>query len=229
MRGIYVYTDFHSPSGAAVAYEVCSDREVKFWGGDDCCERVMLRFGDESEIGYSEDFPISIISVSPRQQKFADKLSHRDFLGALMNLGIERDLIGDIIVAGNCGYVFVVERMTELILDSVTSVKHTSVECRIIDELPEDARPVIRRMSVNISSERADAVVARVFGISRGEAKELFAKESVFVGGRESRGAGASLKEGDTVSVRGFGKFVFYGISGETKKGRLVAEVGKYE
>ena len=228
MRGIYIYSDFHSPEGIAEAYSVCGDHSIKVWGGADFCERAMIRFGDESDIGYEEEFPISIIAVEPKAKKFADTLTHRDFLGALMNLGVGRELIGDIIVSGNAGYVFVVSRMADLICESITSVKRTSVKCSIVTELPESACVHIKDQSLNISSERADAVIARAFNLSRGSAKELFADDKVFINGRTSKGAGATLGEGDVVSVRGYGKFVFYGISGETRKGRLVADVGIY-
>ncbi len=228
MRGIYIFSDFHSPSGIAEAYNVCHRSEIKVWGGADFCERAMIRFGNESEIGYEEDFPIALIAMEPRVQKFADNLTHRDFLGALMNLGIERDMIGDIIVSDNTGYVFVVSRMADLIIESITSVKRTSVKCSLISDLPDHARPQIRRQSLNISSERADAVIARTFNLARSAAKDLFAEDKVFVNGQTSRGAGASLSEGDVVSVRGYGKLIFYGISGETRKGRLVADVGIY-
>ena len=73
----------------------------------------MLRFGSEETLGYEEAFPISCVVIRPSAPKFAEELTHRDFLGALMNLGIERDVLGDIIVRGAVGYVFCEDAMAD--------------------------------------------------------------------------------------------------------------------
>ncbi|MBQ3537637.1 MAG: hypothetical protein IJA39_03565, partial [Clostridia bacterium] len=68
------------------------------FGGAEGTERQMVRFGNEEELYYSEDFPIDCIEILPLNKKFAEELSHRDYLGAIMNLSIEREHIGDIII-----------------------------------------------------------------------------------------------------------------------------------
>lgn len=70
---------------------------ITLYGGREEAERKILRFGSEAELGYEQPFPICCIRIRPLSAKFADKLSHRDYLGALMNLGIERSTIGDIL------------------------------------------------------------------------------------------------------------------------------------
>ena len=82
--------------------------EVLF-GGAAGAERVMIRFGDEESLGYEQPFPIAIIKAEPVSPKFAEKLTHRDFLGAILNLGIERSTVGDIIVRESTAYFFVKE------------------------------------------------------------------------------------------------------------------------
>ena len=69
----------------------------ELFGGADGTERQMARFGDENELYYSEDFPIDCIKIEPLSIKFAEALSHRDILGSIMNLSIEREHIGDIV------------------------------------------------------------------------------------------------------------------------------------
>ena len=76
------------------------------FGGTEASERAVVRFGDPEAFGYEEDFPIDILAIVPLADKFADDLTHRDFLGALMSLGIERSLLGDIIVTGKKAYLF---------------------------------------------------------------------------------------------------------------------------
>lgn len=229
--GIYLYTDFCSMADAAAALAVSDEKDILLWGGMQDCERVMIRFGNADDAGYTadeSDFPIALLRISPKQQKFADKLSHRDFLGALMNLGIERDVLGDIIVAENVGYVFAVSRIAEFLTEHLDRVKHTAVTCEVISELPEHAAPKIVSEEINVASMRLDGIVAKVFRLSRGEAKGLFSSERVFVNGRVCHSAGGEPRENDVVSVHGYGKFVFYGTCRETKKGRVVARVGRY-
>ena len=227
-RGIFFYTDFHSMYTAAMAYELADAREVQTWGGYEDSERVMIRFGDPAEIGYDEPFPIQIVRVSPKRQKYADKLTHRDFLGALMSLGMERDVLGDILIHENEAFVFVTEKMADFIMESLTSVKHTAVNTAFVDELPPEARPQIKREEINIASLRLDGIVSKVFHLSRQEAKSLFSSEKIYINGRPEPGAGREPKENDVISVQGHGKFIYYGFLHETKKGRLVAEIGKY-
>ena len=63
------------------------------FGGTENCERLMIRFGSEELFGYEEPFPICCLLAEPLIEKFADNFTHRDFLGAIMNLGIERDVM----------------------------------------------------------------------------------------------------------------------------------------
>lgn len=89
----YTFTGFLGLAEQDALWQV--EREVKFagitlYGGREEAERKLLRFGSEAELGYEQPFPICCIRIRPLSAKFADKLSHRDYLGALMNLGIER-------------------------------------------------------------------------------------------------------------------------------------------
>ena len=91
-QGIFTFTGFLGlgeqevfwREEPALRYAGC-----RLYGGCQDAERVMVRFGEEAELGYQVDFPIVCICIEPLQQKFAQALSHRDYLGALMNLGIE--------------------------------------------------------------------------------------------------------------------------------------------
>ena len=239
----FFYTGFHSPHGVELACHIEGEHikptysggdrieagaSISFWGGYAEAERAMVRFGDAGEIGYDEPFPINIIVVEPKQQKYADRLTHRDFLGALVNLGIERDVLGDIIVHDNVGYVFSDERMSGFIVDTLTKVKHTPVNCYVIETLPEDARPQVKEREINVSSLRLDGIVAHVFKLSRSDVKTLFSSEKVMVGGMTQKNTGKEPKEGDIVSVRGSGKFRYLGVAHETKKGHLVIAIEKY-
>jgi len=228
---VYTFSGFLSMGDQALFYEM--EREVSFvpwtlFGGGEDCERKMLRFGSEEMLGYEEDFPVSCLVVRPLMQKFADELTHRDFLGALMNLGIERDVLGDIIVRENVGYVFCEDAMAAFLQEHLDKVKHTSVICEIVKECPAAAKTEFLADELVVSAGRCDAVVAKVYNLSRSQSIRLFQAKKVFVNGRQCENNSGALKPGDAVSVRGFGKFIFDGILNETKKGRIRVEIRRY-
>ena len=89
----FTFTDFLTEAEYAEYLAVRGELPhcgVTAWGGHENADRAMLRFGDAAQLGYEEPFPITVLCVEPVQEKFADDLTHRDFLGALMHLGIER-------------------------------------------------------------------------------------------------------------------------------------------
>ena len=224
----YTYTDFHTAHGMAIAKSIAGDEGIRVWGGYEGAERCIIRFGFLESTGYDEPFPIDLLLIRPKMEKYADRLSHRDYLGALMNLGIERKLLGDIIVFENRAYVFSVERMSKLIISDIDKVKHTPVECEMIDALPEEAMPRKKELSVNVSSLRLDGIVSHVFNISRSNAKALFSNEKISAGGVPVKSPGFEPAVDDIISVAGHGKFVYKGEKGITKKGNHVVMVEKY-
>lgn len=198
------------------------------YGGCEGADRVMIRFGKSEELGYEVPFPIVCIHIRPLVAKFADKLSHRDFLGALMNLGIERSTIGDIKVGDKEAYLFCQDTIAEYICDNLEQIKHTHVKCEVTENYAEilQEEPVIK--SIQVSSERVDAVIAKVYNQSRSEVLELFRTGKVFVNGRLCENNSRLLKTGDVVNARGFGKFVFSGELRETRKGKLSVAVSVF-
>ena len=164
--------------------------------------------------------PVQCVRIEPVQQKFADDLTHRDFLGSLMALGLRREVLGDIEIAENVGYLFCLESIAGFVCENLVSVRHTTVRCEPSDP-PEKltAPPPVTELVV--ASERLDAAVAAVFRLSRSQAQELIEGEQVFLSGRAARSASAVLAPGTVVSVRRHGRFLYEGIARETKKGRL--------
>lgn len=197
-------------------------------GGYENAERKVIRFGNPEELGYEMDFPIVCIHIQPLMYKFADALSHRDFLGALMNLGIERYTLGDICVGDREAYLFCLETIADFICGNLSQVKHTQVKCHITEKYEEIPREEPRTEIIQAASSRVDAVTARVYHQSRGECLELFRAGRVFVNGRLCENNARILKAGETVNARGCGKYVYQGERGETRKGKLNIEVAVY-
>ena len=229
--GIFTFTSFLGLLEQSLLDEIKGElRGIEYtaFGGADGAERVIVRFGSTEEIGYELPFPISIIKAEPKSPKFADKLTHRDFLGALLNLGIERDVLGDIVIIDNVGYIFALEDIAEYIVDSLSRVKRTDMNLEIIDALPEGELYRTEPRQIQVSGERLDAVVAKVFSLSRDDAQSLFKKRLVFVSGKCIESTSYTPKENDVVSVRGHGRFIYRGFTSNTRKGKMNITVDLY-
>ncbi len=190
------------------------------FGGREDSERCMIRFGKEEELGYAEDFPIVCVEMAPLMQKFADQLTHRDFLGALMHLGIERATLGDIIILDNKGYVFCTAVIAPFIVTELERIKQTPVKCRVTELPAAAAATAAVERRIQVPSERIDAVIAKAYQLSRGESLELFRQKKVFLNGLLFENSSGLLKPEDVVTVRGFGKFTYLGCEGVSKKGK---------
>ena len=222
--GIFVFTDFLGLAEQSAFSEIKKEiRGIPYtaFGGAEGAERVMIRFGSVDDLGYEVPFPISVIKAEPISQKYADRLTHRDFLGAILNLGIERDTLGDIAIIDNVGYIFASEDIADYIVSNLTKVKHTDVKLKITDELPEGElyRTETRRVQAN--GERVDAIIAKVFGLSREDSSALFRKRLVFIDGKCTENTSYIPKEGEVISVRGHGRMIYRGYESLSRKGKI--------
>ena len=101
-------------------------------GGYEAAERKAALFlPSYAEDGDASMLPIAVVRISPLNEKFADALSHRDFLGSLMNLGVERYKLGDILIDGNQAYLICMADMADYICAELKKVRHTSVYCEV--------------------------------------------------------------------------------------------------
>ena len=230
-QNIYTFSSFLGLAELEVYYKM--EKELWFahptlFGGDDGAERKIIRFGSLEEFGYEEAFPIVCLHIKPLLAKFADKLSHRDFLGALMNLGMERNCIGDIRVGEKEGYLYCQDTMAEYICDNLTQIKHTHVKCKVVEQIGTTQADEPEEKNVLVSSLRLDGCIAKLYNISRTESLNLFQSGRVYVDGRLTENNSRALKGGETVNVRGYGKFIFNGVKYETKKGKLCLEMLVY-
>ena len=145
------------------------------FGGSESSERQIIRFGSPEIFGYDDSFPISILKIAPLTPKFAQELEHRDYLGAIMNLGIERSLIGDILIKEKDAYIYCMNHIAEFITDNLTTVKHNHVRASVCDEIPDiiplyivlsiiseylESAPNLSIRSANIASDIAAQVSA---------------------------------------------------------------------
>ncbi len=200
--------------------------EREAFGGAEGCERVVVRFGIPEE---DETFPIRLLKAEPVNKKFADKLTHRDILGALMGLGIERSATGDIVIRDSTAYIFLAEKMADYVRENLTAAKHTVLRCGFADELPEGELYRLSPAQLTVASARLDCIAAAFLKQSRGDMQELIEKGLVFINGKRILNGAKQLEENSVVSIRGYGRFVYRGEIRETKKGRLAVRIDKYE
>ncbi len=231
-QNMYTFTDFLSLPELDLFYQ--NEPQLKFagvtvFGGADGVDRKVIRFGNPEELGYEEPFPIVCIAIEPLLEKFGENLNHRDYLGALMNLGIERENLGDIFIKGKNGYVYCLERIADYIIENLSQVRHTHVKTRILEIGETFIQKEIEEIAVLVASERIDGVVAKVYNLSRSQSIEYFRAKKIYVNSRLCENNSYQLKPGDTVSVRGYGKFVYNGVGYQTKKGKFSVNVGIYK
>ena len=228
--GLWVYSGFLSLAEQQAFRQAPVSRglDFHFWGGSEWAERRILAAGSEDAMGFPADYPLSLLSLRPASEKYGEELTHRDYLGAVLNLGIDRELTGDILVQGKHAWMFCLDSAADLICGGLTRVRHTTV---ITERAPGDApppEPSLEPLSLNVASERLDAIVAGLTGLSRARASELFPAGKVHINGQPVADGSKTLTPGDLLSVRGYGKVIYDGIRRETKKSRLVVALRKF-
>lgn len=232
-QNTYTFTGFLGLSEQDVFWKLEAGKELshtswQLWGGYEEAERKMVRFGSLEEFGYEEEYPITCVHIQPLLVKFADNLSHRDFLGALMNLGIERSTLGDIRVVEKEAYLYCLTSIADYICENLDKVKHTNVKCTLVEEVADIPQEEPEAMEVLLPSLRLDACLAKVYKESRNTILDMFRTGKVYVNGRLCENNSKQLKEGDVVNLRGYGKFIFDGQPHETKKGKLNVKIRIY-
>lgn len=235
-QNIYTYTGFLGISELAIYHSMA--KELSFissrcFGGNESCERQMIQFGSKEELGYSEEFPINIIKISPVSPKFAESLGHRDYLGALMNTGIERSLLGDIIIKDTHAYLFCAKHISDFIEKNVFTIKHTNITCiNITNDMDtsdiEGIKPKLKDVELIAASPRVDAVVASISKLSRSNTIELFDAKKIYINGICNENKSYQLKPDDILVIRGIGKFIYLGCGNETRKGRVYVHLKQY-
>lgn len=226
-KNVFTFSDFVEED--KIAQIPLSKDKFKAFGGAENTSRKIVRFGNAEELGYEQDFPLTVIRFAPLSKKFASPLSHRDYLGAILNLGIERDKIGDIFSGENEGYAVCHEDVCALILESVDRVGRVSVKAEIATEIPQSFLPEKQEKELVVSSLRVDVVICKEYNLSRDDALEIFRESRVRINGIATTNNAYFLKIGDSVSVRGFGKFEFLGEVGRSSKGKPYVKIAVFK
>lgn len=195
-----------------------------FGGYQDSQRRV---FGVFSEFSQPDEalFPIEAITASFRKQ---DKISHRDVLGALMGLKINRNAVGDILIGEGVAVFFLLKSVAPLVVEELDKIGRVGVKCALgqPEVLPSGVH--FEPIEGTIASFRLDCIVSFLTGLSREKAAKLIQAELVQVNHVPAFSNSISLQESDVISVRGYGKFILSEVGRQTKKGRYHITCLKY-
>ncbi len=187
------------------------DETCSFWGGYTEAQRVI--FG--ANVHDISEFPIVALKFKYKKEF---KLTHSDFLGALMSLSIERSTVGDILVLDGETIVFVKTEMAGFIRDEVTKIGRVGVKITEVDLCDINYVNEFELFDLTVSSLRLDVFVAALCSLSRDKSQKMIKADLVCVNHIVTENVSAVLKVGDVITVRKFGKFVFTDEKGLSKK-----------
>lgn len=228
-RQMLVYSDFLNLHEQGVLQSAKLRAPFVLFGGYPSAERKVACFGTENADKAAENAPFVLLKIAPAAPKFAETLTHRDFLGSILALGLRRERVGDILLFDNSGYVFCMENIAAFLTENLERVRHTTVRVTLADALPNALTAEPEPQSVVVASERLDAVLSAVFRLSRSEAQKHIGAERVFVDSCAVTRVDMVLKPNCIVSARGYGRFRYCGTQRETKKGKLRVTVQIYK
>ena len=241
-RGIVTYSDFMNLNELNILHSIPhSDLYTRFetFGGYDLSERQMAAFIPDAlycEINY----PLIPVKIAPLNKKFTEELTHRDYLGAILNLGINRNKVGDILVGTNTAkgsggslqeqeaILFLQESLLDFLQKELTRVKHTQVSVEPADFSMEEYQPSFEEITGTVASIRLDSLLALAFPVSRSKMTSVIEAARVFVNGKLITSNGYQVRENDIISVRKMGKFRYIKTLTKTKKNRYMILLHKY-
>lgn len=218
------FSGFLSPAEAERVQSIA--RRHGLWvgmeGGYPDAERRMACFAEEEE---DAAFPIAAVELTwPRQ----NAPEHRDILGSVMGLGLDRRWVGDIVLTADAAYLFAEERMADHIAQGLISAGRVHLQTRLLEALPPLQPIPGEEVRDTVSSLRLDAVMAAGFRLSRGTAAELIGLGRVKLRHLQEERPDARVAQGDVLSVRGYGRLTVDAVGQPNRKGRLPLMMTRY-
>lgn len=222
-----VYTKYFYPPSVCKKLSQLNIGNIEFslCGISEGCEKNMIAIKPRS---FSENelfFPVKYFKITNRS-KFKE-LEHKHYLGTIMSLGIKRELMGDLIVEEECCYGIVSDEIFDFLIENLKEVGKNPV---VVEEIDKEEVPKLKFEEIidSISSVRLDNIVSVMINNSRSKGLELIEAGEVSINYSVEKEKNRVLKEGDIVTIRKKGKFVFEKILGENKKGKIKIMIKKF-
>ncbi|WP_238861140.1 YlmH/Sll1252 family protein [Clostridium sp. YIM B02569] len=199
-----------------------NDLKIESNGLLDDSERRMVSFNNI----YKSPFPMKLIKIESTS-KFSN-LTHRDFLGGVLSLGIERNKIGDLLVNNNTCYVPVHEEVEDFIIYNLNRISKVICNVKVVDDFEFLPRVNFEEVVVLVSSLRIDGIVSKIINISRSKAQAMIEQGQVLIDYVKIKDKSYELKGQERITIRGFGKFIVGNSIGNSKSGRIKIIIKKY-
>lgn len=186
-------------------------------------ERRVISFNNT----YGVEYPIRVLEVENKSN--FSTLKHKDYLGAILSLGIERCKLGDIIVSEDKAYIPTLEGIEKYIVDNLTQIGKSPINIKTLEDI--SLVPIIQfeDIIIRVSSLRLDSVVAKIANISRNNAIELIDAGKVLIDYTKAKERSQDARKGTRLTIRGYGKFIVSDIIGTTKKEKQIIQIKKYK
>ncbi len=223
-------TAFLDPGQQKLLEAVCqeSDISVIFCGGFTNAERkrgmLIEPYGNAEH-----EAPVEVLHI--QNNRFSKSLTHRDVLGSLLGLGIERSVIGDILVVDSGAYAAIFTEMASFIAAQLDAVGHERVRVELLSRASAAALEVKEHVSVErmtVTSLRLDCILSAAYHLSRSQSQGLIKSGKVKVNYRYEDNLSAQIEPQALLSVRGFGRVKLLEVQGKTKKDRVAIVIGRY-
>ncbi|MBQ5310896.1 MAG: RNA-binding protein [Oscillospiraceae bacterium] len=228
-RGRMRFSAFLSEREAGLVSRFCAYSgfsSVMLWGGYDDAQRVMAGFFPEYTEPDRQSFPLTRIFIGGRMTQ---GLTHRDYLGALLSLGIERSLTGDIVLSDGGAYCMMTETAGELCLTELQKIGRVGVKCRVCgDDEVIERHDSFESISATVASLRLDCITGAAARLSRERSAQLIRSGLVSVQHTPVNDISHTLSEGDVLSIRGYGRFILRKAGDRTKKDRIHVLIDRY-
>ncbi len=198
---------------------------ASFDGGYPDAERTLLVCTPDGVFPQQEEY----LAVLECSGKGLEGLTHRDYLGSLMALGVTRESIGDISVTAERAYLFVKPETAVYLLQNLTKIGGAGVRLRqVAGQEISVPKPACAEVQTTVASLRLDSVLSSAISVSRAKASEMIRAGLVAVNWEVKEDVSAQVREDDLLSVRGFGRCRIAEVGGITKKGRYRLKLERY-
>ncbi len=214
-------TDFLDPFERKICRSILNrfdDISYKEYGGLEGAERKIISIFQSYHYFTEEDIDIEAMEI----YDYVSDFSHRNFLGSILALGIDRSKLGDILIHEEKTQILVKREISDYLYYNLHKIGRENVKVKIIDlSLLEEIDILYEEKQSTISSLRLDGVIATALNLSRSSSQELIEANRVKVNWEEISKASYTVEEGALISVKGYGRFILYSINGVSRKERI--------
>ncbi len=197
-----------------------------FWGGYEGAERKLIAFYPDY---LDSESAIADSGVTVVRAKFrAGTVGHRDMLGSLMNIGITRECLGDLLIHEDFCDIICISESAAFIMDNLFRAGHETLRLELLEGAPADKEEKFKIIKDTVASLRLDAIISSCCSVSRANAAALISSGRVKVNDFECLKSDKTVAAGDSISVRGYGKMMLETVGGVSRKGRTIIEIKRY-